>query len=63
VELNLSQWKDTVDLMYTAASRGKAAGWMAAADWDTLLNLQKTYGGIQTKGAGEYYTNEFFDCK
>jgi NitT/TauT family transport system substrate-binding protein len=63
VELNLSQWKDTVDLMYTAASKGKAAGWMAAADWDTLLNLQKTYGNIQTKPAAEYYTNEFFDCK
>lgn len=63
VELNLSQWKDTVDLMYTPASRGKAAGWMAAADWDTLLTLQKAYGGIQTKAPGEYYTNEFFDCK
>jgi NitT/TauT family transport system substrate-binding protein len=61
--MNLSQWKDTVDLMHTPASKGKPAGWMAAADWDTLLNLQRTYGNIQTKAPGEYYTNEFFDCK
>jgi len=63
VELNLSQWKDTVQLMYTANTKGKTAGWMAAADWDTLLGLQKTYGNIQTKAPAEYYTNEFFDCK
>ena len=63
VELNLQQWKDTVQLMYTANTRGKAAGWMAKEDWDTLLNLQKTYGGIQVKAPGDYYTNEFFDCK
>lgn len=63
VEMNLSQWKDTVQLMYTANTKGKAAGWMAAADWDTLLGLQKTYGNIQTRAAAEYYTNEFFDCK
>ncbi|MBI5628164.1 MAG: ABC transporter substrate-binding protein [Candidatus Rokubacteria bacterium] len=63
VELNLQQWKDTVQLMYTANTRGKAAGWMAKEDWDTLLNLQKTYGGIQVKAPGDYYTNEFFDCR
>ncbi len=63
VELNLQQWKDTVQLMYTANTRGKAAGWMAKEDWDTLLSLQKTYGNIETKAPGEYYTNEFFDCK
>lgn len=63
VELNLQQWKDTVQLMYTANTKGKAAGWMAKEDWDTLLNLQKNYGGIQVKAPGDYYTNEFFDCK
>jgi NitT/TauT family transport system substrate-binding protein len=63
VELNLQQWKDTVDLMYTTNTKGKAAGWMAKEDWDNLLNLQKTYGGIQVKAPGDYYTNEFFDCK
>lgn len=62
LDMNLSQWKDTIDLMSTPASRGKPAGWMAAADWETLLNLQKTYGNIQTRPAAEYYTNEFFDC-
>ncbi len=63
VELNLQQWKDTVDLMYTTNTKGKAAGWMAREDWDNLLNLQKTYGNIQTRAPGDYYTDEFFDCK
>lgn len=63
VELNAQQWKDTVQLMRTPNTRGKAAGWMAREDWDNLLNLQKTYGGIAVKPAADYYTNEFFDCK
>jgi NitT/TauT family transport system substrate-binding protein len=63
VELNLQQWKDTVALMTTPSSKGKAAGWMASADWDNLLSLQKTYGQIQTRAPADYYTNEFFDCK
>lgn len=63
VEQNLQQWKDTVLLMHTANTKGKASGWMANADWETLLGLQQTYGGIQTKAPGEYYTNDFFDCR
>jgi NitT/TauT family transport system substrate-binding protein len=63
LEMNLAQWKDTIELMHTPASKGKPAGWMAPADWETLLTLQRTYGNIQTKPAAEYYTNEFFDCK
>jgi NitT/TauT family transport system substrate-binding protein len=63
VELNLQQWVDTAKLMFTAQSQGKAPGFMARADWDTLLGLQKTYGGIDPKAPGDYYTNEFFDCK
>jgi len=63
LELNLSQWKDTILLMETPNSKGKPSGWMATADWDNLLTLQRTYGNIQTKEPGEYYTNEFFDCK
>lgn len=63
VELNTQQWKDTVQLMHTPNTRGKAAGWMAREDWENLLGLQKTYGGIAVKGAADYYTNEFFDCK
>ena len=63
LELNLEQWKDTIQLMYTANTKGKPAGWMAREDWETLLALQKTYGQIQTKAASDYYTDEFFDCK
>jgi hypothetical protein len=63
VELNLKQWKDTVQHMYTASTKGKPAGWMAREDWDTLLGLQKSYGQIPVKPAADYYTNEFFDCK
>ncbi len=60
--LNLQQWKDTAGLMFTPASRGRPAGWMATADWESLLELQRTYGQIQTRPTAEYYTNEFFDC-
>jgi NitT/TauT family transport system substrate-binding protein len=63
VEQNLQQWRDSIPLMYTQATRGKTAGWMAPEDWETLLALQRTYGNIQTKAAGDYYTNDFFDCK
>ena len=62
VELNLQQWRDTIQLMSTPASRGKPAGWMAREDWETLLGLQKTYGNIAVRPATDYYTNEFFDC-
>jgi NitT/TauT family transport system substrate-binding protein len=62
VELNLQQWRDTIELMTTPNSRGKPAGWMAREDWDTLLGLQRTYGTIQTRVPAAYYTNEFFDC-
>ena len=63
LELNVSQWKETISLMYTAATKGKTSGWMAKEDWENLLNLQRTYGNIQTKELNEYYTNDFFDCK
>lgn len=63
VEQNLQQWKDTVLLMYTQHTKGKAPGWMAKEDWDTLLALQRTYGGIKTRAPEEYYTNDFFECK
>ena len=63
VELNAQQWRDSVKLMFTRNTQGKTPGWMATEDWETLLNLQKTYGAIEVKAPGEYYTNEFFDCK
>jgi len=63
VEQNLQQWRDSIPLMYTQHTKGKTAGWMAPEDWEGLLALQRTYGNIQTKAAGDYYTNEFFDCK
>jgi NitT/TauT family transport system substrate-binding protein len=62
VAVNLRQWKDTIELMSTASSRNRATGWMAREDWETLLDLQRTYGNIQTKPPSTYYTNEFFDC-
>ncbi len=62
VEQNLQQWRDSIPLMSTAQTKGKTAGWMAREDWEGLLNLQRTYGGIETKAPAEYYTNEFFDC-
>jgi NitT/TauT family transport system substrate-binding protein len=62
-ELNAQQWKDTVKLMFTPRTQGKTPGWMAPEDWENLLSLQRTYGAIEVKAPGEYYTNEFLDCK
>ena len=36
---------------------------MATEDWETSLNLQKTFGAIEVKVPGDYYTNEFIDGK
>jgi NitT/TauT family transport system substrate-binding protein len=63
LELNLQQWKDTIELMHTPNTHGKPAGWMAREDWANLLEIQRTYGGMETKPVDTYYTNEFFDCR
>ncbi len=63
LDLNLSQWKESVRLMHTAHTMGRPAGWMAKEDWEATLNLLRTYGGVQTKAPEEYFTNQFFDCK
>lgn len=63
VEQNTQQWKDSVPLMTTAATKGKTAGWMAPEDWENLLAMQRNYGNLQTKPSADYYSNEFFDCR
>jgi hypothetical protein len=63
VSLNLQQWKETIELVHTPATGGRPVGWMAKEDWENLLALQRTYGGIQTRPVAEYYTNEFFNCR
>jgi hypothetical protein len=37
---------------------------MAAEDWDGLLKLLTEYGGMERAlAAGDYYTNDFFECR
>jgi ABC-type nitrate/sulfonate/bicarbonate transport system substrate-binding protein len=56
--VNMAALKDT------PRSKGKVWGWIAKEDWDDLVKFRKTYGGAtQVKADGEYYTNEFLDCK
>ncbi len=64
LDLTKRQWIASFDLLYTKHTQGKTPGWMAKDDWDNLLQLLKTYGGMEKVLAHEaYYTNEFFDCK
>ncbi len=64
VELTKRQWIDSFDLLYTKHTQGKTPGWMAKEDWDNLLHLLKTYGGMEKVLALDtYYTNDFVDCK
>jgi NitT/TauT family transport system substrate-binding protein len=63
LEIVTRQWRDLAKLMYTERTKGKAPGWMAAEDWQDLLELQKRYAGItHTRPLAEYYTDEFFAC-
>ena len=64
LDLTKRQWLDSFSLLYTKHTQGKTPGWMAQEDWDNLLHLLKTYGGMEKLLAQDaYYTNEFFDCK
>jgi NitT/TauT family transport system substrate-binding protein len=63
-DLTKQQWIDSFDLLYTANTRGKTAGWMAREDMEALVKLLAEYGGMEkARPAGDYYTNDFFDCK
>jgi NitT/TauT family transport system substrate-binding protein len=63
-DLTRQQWVDSYDLLHSKHTKGKAAGWMAKDDWDDLIKLLAEYGGMEKpRPAGDYHTNEFFDCK
>jgi NitT/TauT family transport system substrate-binding protein len=63
-DLTKKQWVDSYDLLYTKATNGKTAGWMATEDWNILLKQLTEYGGMENpRQATDYFTNEFFDCK
>jgi NitT/TauT family transport system substrate-binding protein len=62
-DLSRQQWAEYGKLLYTKNSQGKPAGQMMKEDWEALLALGQTYGGIDpAKPAADYYTNEFFSC-
>jgi NitT/TauT family transport system substrate-binding protein len=63
-DLTRQQWVDSYELLHTAASRGKTAGWMAKEDMEALVKLLAEYGGMdKPRPVGDYYTNEFLDCR
>jgi hypothetical protein len=63
-DLTKQQWLDSYELLFTRATKGKTAGFMAAEDWDALLKLLSEYGGMDRPlAAAEYYTNDFVDWR
>jgi NitT/TauT family transport system substrate-binding protein len=63
-ELTRQQWVASWELLHTRNSMGKAPGWMAREDVESLVRLLSEYGGMdKPRPAGDYYTNDFFDCK
>lgn len=50
----------TRDLIYTANSKGKRAGWQSEKDWKETLDILEKYGGLQNRReAAFYFTNQF----
>ena len=55
VELNRVQWVNNTTLM--------GNGQIAQGDFENLLNVLQTYGGLsRPKPSADYYTNEFVGC-
>jgi len=45
--------------LHTPATKGHPVGWMDQGDWNTMLGVLKTYGGLTPKELSVYYTNQF----
>jgi NitT/TauT family transport system substrate-binding protein len=55
IEINRTQWANNTTLI------GK--GTISKEEFENVLNVQKTHGGLQTtRPLNEYYTNEFVGC-
>jgi NitT/TauT family transport system substrate-binding protein len=53
--LNLEQWKNNATLM--------GSGSIAQPDFENLLTVLQTYGGLErARPLGDYYTNDFLGC-
>jgi NitT/TauT family transport system substrate-binding protein len=64
VEYNKTALVNMVALKETKHSKGKVWGWIAREDWDELLAFQRTYAGVTNiRPHGDYYTNEFLECR
>jgi NitT/TauT family transport system substrate-binding protein len=61
VDVMIDMLKDTVaNRLTNAHNAGKAAGWMAQADWTELVSLLNEYGSLKEKVAADrLFTNEF----
>jgi len=52
--------KVTLDVLYSKANTGKVLGLNVPADWNDMIDLMKTYNGLDTKEpASFFYTNDF----
>jgi NitT/TauT family transport system substrate-binding protein len=50
----------TLGILYSKANTDKKLGLNVPADWDAMLELMKTYNGLQTdKPATAFYTNDY----
>lgn len=50
----------TLGILYSKANTDKKLGMNVPADWDAMLELMKTYNGLQTdKPASAFYTNDY----
>jgi len=59
VEVMIDMVKDTFARLTNPRNVGKAAGWMAEADWVDVVELLTQYGGLKEKVAPErLFTNE-----
>lgn len=59
-KVHLSILKSSFDLYHSAASKGKALGWIPPADIETAQNVLVEYDQIKQKvPTSDYFTNEF----
>lgn len=50
----------TLGVLYSPANTAKVLGLGVPADWDAMVNLMKTYNGLETtEPASAFYTNAF----
>jgi NitT/TauT family transport system substrate-binding protein len=53
----------SLDIVYSPNNTEQCLGWNVPADWESVIELQKTYLALETNmTADEFYTNQFVPC-